>query len=358
MRIFISYSRTDSQAVREVHSDLQQLGHAVWLDTAITGGQNWWDEVLRQIRNADVLVLAMSDESLRSRACRAEVQYALDLGKHLLPVIVNQNFSDSLVPVPIAETQRVNYASRDKTGLIEMLKALNSLPDSRTLPTLMPPEPPIPATYLNDLADLVTRPTLSAEEQLGGVRQLRERIADGAVATEVRPVIELFLKREDLLVKVHTELIAINEQLPGAPPPRAAPQPPSAAATQVSPPPVQPAQEVRAEPVARAPQPPPERAQPAPVFQKPPAAVPAAPRPPAARPTPVAPAPGQGSVTWEKVSAWWWLLPIFLNWIGGLVAYFALRDRNPGTAKAMLWVGIGIAVFWVFVGLAGSGGGA
>ena len=351
MRIFISYSRTDSAAVREVNSDLQQLGHAVWLDSAITGGQNWWDEVLRQIRQADVLVLAMSDESLRSRACRAEVQYALDLGKHLLPVVVNENFSDALVPVPIAETQRVNYASRDKTGLIEMLKALNALPTTKTLPGVLPPEPPIPATYLNDLADLVSRPTLSAEQQLDGVRQLRERIADGAIATEVRPVIELFLRRDDLLVKVHSELNAIAESLPAAPVRAPAPAPVPAPERQVHPQPVHHAEPFPAGAPAA------QSAQRAPVFQPPAQPAPvdrAAPPPPA----PVAPAAAGQVKPFEKVAGWWWLLPIFLNWIGGLVAYFALKDRNPDTARNMLWTGIGIAVVWFIIYAAGSGGGA
>ncbi len=48
----------------------------------------------------------------------------------------------------------------------------------------------------------------------------------------------------------------------------------------------------------------------------------------------------------EQISAWWWLLPFFLAWIGGLIAYFVLKDRNQKTAEYMLIFG----VVWTFVG--------
>jgi uncharacterized membrane protein YvbJ len=49
----------------------------------------------------------------------------------------------------------------------------------------------------------------------------------------------------------------------------------------------------------------------------------------------------------EHISAWWWLLPFFLTWIGGLIAYFVLKDRNSKTATNMLIFGI----IWAFVGV-------
>ena len=48
----------------------------------------------------------------------------------------------------------------------------------------------------------------------------------------------------------------------------------------------------------------------------------------------------------ENVSAAWWLLPIFLAWIGGIVGYFALKDRNRSTATHILIFGI----IWTFLG--------
>jgi uncharacterized membrane protein (UPF0136 family) len=48
----------------------------------------------------------------------------------------------------------------------------------------------------------------------------------------------------------------------------------------------------------------------------------------------------------EPISGLWWLVPFFLAWIGGLIAYFVLKDRNEKTAEHMLIFG----VVWTFVG--------
>ena len=39
-------------------------------------------------------------------------------------------------------------------------------------------------------------------------------------------------------------------------------------------------------------------------------------------------------------SRWWYLLPIFFKVIGGVIAYFVLRDDDPKKAKNCLLLGI------------------
>ena len=55
----------------------------------------------------------------------------------------------------------------------------------------------------------------------------------------------------------------------------------------------------------------------------------------------------------ERISGWWWLLPFFLTWIGGLIAYIVIKDRNPKTARKMLifglvWGFVAVAVYFLF----------
>ena len=50
----------------------------------------------------------------------------------------------------------------------------------------------------------------------------------------------------------------------------------------------------------------------------------------------------------ERISRWWWLLPILLQWVGGLICYLVLKDRNPHTAQNMLILGV-VMVAVVFV---------
>lgn len=42
----------------------------------------------------------------------------------------------------------------------------------------------------------------------------------------------------------------------------------------------------------------------------------------------------------EKVSDLWYLLPFFLTWLGGLIAYFATKSRDPAKARKMLIFGV------------------
>ena len=40
----------------------------------------------------------------------------------------------------------------------------------------------------------------------------------------------------------------------------------------------------------------------------------------------------------------WFLLPIFFSWIGGLIAYFILRQDDPSKAKNCLYLGIALTI--------------
>ncbi len=42
----------------------------------------------------------------------------------------------------------------------------------------------------------------------------------------------------------------------------------------------------------------------------------------------------------RKRSNLWFLLPIFFNVIGGVIAYFIIKDDDPRKAKNCLWLGI------------------
>lgn len=55
-------------------------------------------------------------------------------------------------------------------------------------------------------------------------------------------------------------------------------------------------------------------------------------------------------------SAWWYLLPIFFSIIGGVIAYFVVKNDDPGLARNCLILGLIITiigfVFGFLVGMA------
>ena len=52
-----------------------------------------------------------------------------------------------------------------------------------------------------------------------------------------------------------------------------------------------------------------------------------------------------------KPSAAWWLLPIFFSFIGGIIAWACVKDRDPSMAKNCLILGIVLTVVPFAVGL-------
>ncbi|MCX7111260.1 MAG: toll/interleukin-1 receptor domain-containing protein [Proteobacteria bacterium] len=66
--IFISYNRTSEAIVKTLADDIEALGHNPWFDQELSGGQAWWEQVLKQIRDCDVFILILSPESLDSVA--------------------------------------------------------------------------------------------------------------------------------------------------------------------------------------------------------------------------------------------------------------------------------------------------
>jgi hypothetical protein len=45
----------------------------------------------------------------------------------------------------------------------------------------------------------------------------------------------------------------------------------------------------------------------------------------------------------------WWLLPILMGWMGGLLAWLLIRDQDPARARAMIVAGVLSTLAWIVV---------
>jgi H+/Cl- antiporter ClcA len=59
-----------------------------------------------------------------------------------------------------------------------------------------------------------------------------------------------------------------------------------------------------------------------------------------------------GSYASHNRSGWWYLAPILLGIIGGLIAYFVLKKDDPKLAKNCLIVGVVMMVLGFIIGAA------
>ena len=46
----------------------------------------WWQAILERIRGCEVFVFALSNNALQSKPCLAELRYAQELGKPVIPI--------------------------------------------------------------------------------------------------------------------------------------------------------------------------------------------------------------------------------------------------------------------------------
>ncbi len=232
MNLFLSYARQDQQKAQALASLLTELGQNVWLDRKLTGGQPWWDFILRQIEQVDAMVVLISPASQHSQACGAERVYAMALGKAVLPVLVEPVAHETL-PADLQMLQIIDYRQRSEEAAIQLARAIGILRPAPQLPDPLPPAPPVPLSYLSGIGHRLVAPTLGLDEQVAIASQLETamRAADLDERSTAQELLRVLSQRPDLYAETHlriSRLISTPSQAPRRPPPVAPPPPPAA----------------------------------------------------------------------------------------------------------------------------------
>lgn len=120
-RLFISYSRTDSDFVRRLADDLRQAGYTVWVDiTGVRGGEQWVREIDEGVRGCDAFIVVVSPESMDSQWVMREVILALNQGKQTLPLL----WRDADLPVNLIDLHYIDFRNDYAPALAELLGVL------------------------------------------------------------------------------------------------------------------------------------------------------------------------------------------------------------------------------------------
>lgn len=199
-KVFVSYARDDRARVAMVVQRLQQLEHEVWLDQVLKGGQTWWEEILRQIRECEVFLAIVSPASIDSRACARERAYASALQRPILPVAIAE--LTYAMPRDLLQRQVIDYAVPTEDAAFRLVAALTGLPPAPALPDPLPEPPDVPLSYLAALLDSAeSAATLGRDEQLQMINELESglRAADKEERDGAWYVLGLLESRKDLL---------------------------------------------------------------------------------------------------------------------------------------------------------------
>jgi hypothetical protein len=91
--VFISYSRKDKAFVQVLHQALAESKYDAWIDWQdIPPTADWWAEIEAGIEAADAFLFVISPDSVTSRVCNREVDYAVANHKRFIPIMRREGF--------------------------------------------------------------------------------------------------------------------------------------------------------------------------------------------------------------------------------------------------------------------------
>jgi serine/threonine kinase PknH len=180
-----------------------------WIDEELSGGESWWRVILEQIRECDVFIVALSNHSLESKPCQAELRYAQALKRPILPVRIGP--IDSMRANPLAAVQTIDYQNPTPDTAIQLISALHELKAQRPpLPEPLPAEPPVPFEYLMRLRNTLEDRELGSSQQATLLNELRSALdedgQDPVVRRDITQLLLLLQNRPDVTWKTRTDV--------------------------------------------------------------------------------------------------------------------------------------------------------
>lgn len=120
-KLMISYSRVDLEFVLKVFEDLKRAGIHAWLDQIdIPAGANWDLEIEAALEAASTLLVVISQHSRKSDNVKNEISHALELGKNVVPIILDK----SPAPLLITRLQREDFTGSYENALERLIVRL------------------------------------------------------------------------------------------------------------------------------------------------------------------------------------------------------------------------------------------
>lgn len=124
-RIFVSYTRDDSEQALKLTHELKTAGVNVWLDQLdIPPGARWDQTVEEALEQSTCLIVILSPRSVASQNVMDEVSYAIDEKKEILPVLIER----CKVPLRLRRLQFIDFTDDYSSSLKKLLRLLHAVP--------------------------------------------------------------------------------------------------------------------------------------------------------------------------------------------------------------------------------------
>ena len=120
-QIFISYSRSDEDFAFELAERLKDAGANIWMDQAgIKPSMHWDNTIEKALEECGSMLVLLSEQSVKSENVKDEYSYALENGKSVYPVLLE----DCEIPFRLKRLQYTDFSQDPNTGLQSLLESL------------------------------------------------------------------------------------------------------------------------------------------------------------------------------------------------------------------------------------------
>jgi DNA-binding SARP family transcriptional activator len=150
LRIFISYSRVDSEFAYRLRADLEVSGFSVWIDTAklgAEGGQEWLRIIQDAVSTCQAMLVVVSPDSVQSRYVHMEYHFAQLQQKLVIPLHYR---TVSSVPIDLSLDQWIEFREGQSNediyaiGLANIIQSLSRAPIPPKIVTIPQAQPTAP----------------------------------------------------------------------------------------------------------------------------------------------------------------------------------------------------------------------
>jgi len=113
--VFISYAHEDEEFVRKLRDRLEERKRKAWIDDYDIPplAEEWLEEVHAGIESADTFAFVISEDSVNSRWCKAELSHAVKNNKRLAPILHREVDDDEAVPTDLRKHQWIKFRQTD-----------------------------------------------------------------------------------------------------------------------------------------------------------------------------------------------------------------------------------------------------
>lgn len=135
--VFISYSRRDyvdkqknvipNNKVSKIKEALTNAGITYWFDEdGIYSGQNFVEKIVTNIEAARIFLFLSTTNSNNSPWTCKEIASAAELGKHIIPVRIDDSPYNKNVLFRIADLDYIEYYANPQKGMVDLIKSIKT----------------------------------------------------------------------------------------------------------------------------------------------------------------------------------------------------------------------------------------